>query len=225
MKYLLLFLFFPWVCLSQTSEITMNTDAFKELKVYDGLSVTIQKGHTNEIKISGEATKNVVIDNDKGVLKIKMKFKKMFGGYRTFVSITHQNPFNSLDANEDSSIEVLGSITQEVLRLNTQEGAQIIASVEVDQLIVKAVSGGTVISQGTTNIQDISINTGGIYKGASLQSSFTTIEVNAGGSASIRASDYVGANVKAGGAIKVYGDPKKMDEKKLFGGSIERIKN
>ena len=47
--------------------------------------------------------------------------------------------------------------------------------------------------------------------------------VNAGGNASIYATNYVNANVKAGGRVFVYGDPLKMDEKTVFGGKIERV--
>ena len=47
--------------------------------------------------------------------------------------------------------------------------------------------------------------------------------MNAGGNASIYATNYVKADVKAGGTVKVYGDPEKMDEKTVYGGKIERV--
>ncbi|MEL6485326.1 MAG: DUF2807 domain-containing protein, partial [Bacteroidota bacterium] len=64
---------------------------------------------------------------------------------------------------------------------------------------------------------------GGEYIGKSFKTEFTTVTVNAGGTASIYATDYVQANVKAGGEVLVYGDPAKMDEKKVFGGKIKRM--
>jgi hypothetical protein len=224
MKAFLFFLFFSGIIFAQGDNITLNTEAFSELKVYDGLSVTMTKGTDNTVVVSGEDPKNVSIVNEEGVLKIKMKFKKMFSGYRTFISLNYSSPFNILDANEEASIKVDNLIEQEKISLKVQEGAQIEASLKVDQLIVKTVTGSQITTKGYAKIQDVSINTGGIYKGQSLKTSFTTIGVNAGGIASIFATDYVGATVKAGGKIKVFGDPKKMDEKTFFGGSIERVK-
>ena len=212
MKAFLFFLFFSGIIFAQGDNITLNTEAFSELKVYDGLSVTMTKGTDNTVVISGEDPKNVSIVNEEGVLKIKMKFKKMFSGYRTFISLNYSSPFNILDANEEASIKVDNLIEQEKI------------SLKVDQLIVKTVTGSQITTKGYAKIQDVSINTGGIYKGQSLKTSFTTIGVNAGGIASIFATDYVGATVKAGGKIKVFGDPKKMDEKTFFGGTIERVK-
>ncbi|MEC8831006.1 MAG: DUF2807 domain-containing protein, partial [Bacteroidota bacterium] len=86
-----------------------------------------------------------------------------------------------------------------------------------------AVSGGKVFAGGFSNNQDVIINTGGTYNGRTFRTKFTTISVNAGGNAEIYASDYVKANVKAGGEVLVYGDPKKMDEHTLFGGKIKRV--
>ena len=225
MKAVLFFLFFSCIVFAQGENITLNTTAFSELKVYDGLSVTLKKGPSNEIVISGEDPKNVSIVNEEGVLKIKMKFKKMFSGYRTFISLNYSSSFIILDANEEASLNVLDLIEQEKISLKVQEGAKIEASLKVDQLIAKSVTGSHINTKGYAKIQDVSINTGGTYNGQSLKTSFTTISVNAGGTASIFASDYVGATVKAGGKIKVFGDPKKMDEKTFFGGTIERVKN
>ena len=84
------------------------------------------------------------------------------------------------------------------------------------------VTGGDVFTSGSSDNQDITINTGGLYMGRDLRTKFTTIKVNAGGRAEVYATDYVNANVKAGGRVMVYGDPEKMDQKTLFGGKIER---
>ena len=225
MRVFLFLLFLSSVTFAQNSEISIGDEIFSEIKVFDGLSVSVKKGPSNALTVSGEDTENVTVVNEKGVLKIRMKFKKMFSGYNTFISLTVKDPIAVFDANEEASIVVKDLINQELISLKTQEGAQIEAQLKVDQLIVKVVSGSSIQSSGTAKIQDVSINTGGIYKGQLLKTSYTTIDVNAGGTAAIHASDYVGASVKAGGKIKVYGDPKKMDEKTMFGGTIERVKN
>ena len=72
MKFNLFILLFFSAALgfSQSDDMTVTTASFSEVKVYDGLSVTIKKGPINELKITGEDPKNVVILNEKGVFTI-----------------------------------------------------------------------------------------------------------------------------------------------------------
>jgi len=109
------------------------------------------------------------------------------------------------------------------LDLRAQESGELQLNCQTEQLLAKAVTGGDIKLKGFTDNQDIKINTGGGYSGKEFKSKFTTISVNAGGNASIHATKYVKANVKAGGTVQVYGDPEKMDEKTVFGGKVERI--
>jgi hypothetical protein len=48
--------------------------------------------------------------------------------------------------------------------------------------------------------------------------------VNAGGDASIHATDYVDAKVRAGGSILIYGKPKEINQKSVLGGIIKEAK-
>ena len=116
------------------------------------------------------------------------------------------------------------AINQDVLELKAQEGGELEINAEVEQLLIKTVTGGIIKSSGTSILQDVHINTGGIYEGKDLfKTKFSTINVNAGSKAEIYATDYVKATVKAGGEVLVYGNPKKMDEKTVFGGIIKRM--
>ena len=174
--------------------------------------------------ITGANTTNVVIVNNEGILKIRMEIVKIFSGYRTYVDLYHSEELVVIDVNEDARISSDDTYVQKVLELKAQEGGELEINCEVDQLLIKAVSGGKIFAGGFSNNQDVIINTGGEYSGRNFKTKFTTINVNAGGNAEIYASDYVKANVKAGGEVLVYGDPKKMDEQTLFGGKIKRVK-
>ena len=48
--------------------------------------------------------------------------------------------------------------------------------------------------------------------------------VNAGGKASVNASDLVDAKTRAGGNIYIYGDPKVINQKNVAGGVIKKVK-
>ena len=152
-----------------------------------------------------------------------MEVTKMFSGYRTYVDLYHTEILKVIDVNEDARISSDETYVQDVLELKAQEGAQLEINCQVDQLLIKSVSGGEILAAGFSNNQDVIINTGGAYNGRTFKTKFTTITVNAGGNAEIYATDYVKANVKAGGEVLVYGDPKTMDESTVFGGKIKRV--
>ncbi len=207
----------------QEEKISKDLDTFKEIKAFDGLSVKLIKSDVNKAVITGANTDKVAIVNNDGVLKLRMQINKIFSGYKTFVEVYYTDEIIIIDVNEDARISSDDSIKQDVLELKAQEGGELEINAEVDQMLIKSVTGGTIKTSGTSNLQDVAINTGGVYEGRAFETKFSTVNVNAGSRAEIFASDYVKATVKAGGEVLVYGDPAKMDEKTVFGGKITRM--
>ena len=208
---------------AQEKTITQALSGFSEIKVFDGISVNMIPADKNEAVIRGANVENVAIGVSEGSLKIRMKVTKIFSGYRTFVDVYYKQPILVIDVNEDARIISKETIKQEVLEVKAQEGGEIQVRAEVTQFLVKAVTGGVIKAEGSSKNQDVQINTGGNYNGKEFKTGFCTVNVNAGSLAQINASDYVKASVKAGGEVLVYGNPAKMDEKTVFGGSIKRM--
>ena len=208
---------------SQNEERVQDLQKFTQVKVYDGLSVILVKSSENKAIVTGDNVYKVNLVNKEGVLKVKMQIDKMFSGYRTFVELHYTEDLIIIDVNEDARITSESTIKQDVLELKAQEGGELSISAEVEQLLVKTVTGGLIETSGSSDLQDVAINTGGIYEGKEFKTKFSTINVNAGSRAEIFASDYVKAIVKAGGEVLVYGDPAKMEEKTVFGGTIKRM--
>ncbi len=221
-KLFLIFLSFQGL-FSQEENITHQLDGFTELKGFDGLSINLIKSDVNKAVITGTNTKKVAVVNNSGVLKFRMEIDKIFSGYRTFIDLYHTEEIKVIDVNEDARIVSEEPIVQDVLELKAQEGGELTLTCQTEQLLVKSVTGGEIITKGFSVNQDIIINTGGIYDGKEFKTKFTTVSVNAGGNAEIYATDYVKANVKAGGEVLVYGNPQKMDEKAVFGGKVKRM--
>ncbi|MCW5514684.1 head GIN domain-containing protein [Muriicola sp. Z0-33] len=208
---------------SQNEKITHSLDKFTELKAFDGISVNLIRSTENKAVITGANTKKVAIVNNSGVLKIRMEIDKLFSGYRTFVDLYYSENLVVIDVNEDARISSEETLEQDVLEVKAQEGGEIVINAQVEQMLIKSVTGGVITATGVSDNQDVAINTGGVYKGKDFRTKFTTVNVNAGSNAEIYATDYVKATVKAGGEVLVYGDPSKMDEKTVFGGKIKRM--
>ncbi len=225
MKNVFLFfaLLFTIGTIGQEEEVTQSLQKFNEVKGFDGLSINLIKSNENKAVITGANTNKVAIVNNDGVLKLRMQIGKIFSGYRTFVDLYYTEKLLIIDVNEDARITSQETIKQDVLELKAQEGGELDISAEVEQLLVKTVTGGVIKTSGTSDLQDVMINTGGVYEGKDLKTKFSTVNVNAGSRAEIYAYDYVKATVKAGGEVLVYGDPAKMEEKTVFGGKVTRM--
>ncbi|MCJ7466730.1 MAG: DUF2807 domain-containing protein [Maribacter sp.] len=209
--------------ISQDEKISKSLDKFTEVKAFDGLSVNLIKSNENKAIITGANTAKVAIVNNEGVLKLRMEVGKIFSGYRTFVDLYYTEELLIIDVNEDARITSEDIFKQDVLELKAQEGGEVIIKAEVEQMLIKSVTGGIIKTSGLSNVQDVAINTGGIYEGKTFKTKFCTVNVNAGSRAEINAVDYVKATVKAGGEVLVYGNPAKMEEKTVFGGKITRM--
>jgi len=207
----------------QEEKITQELAPFKELKGFDGISIKLIKSDVNRAVITGVNTKKVAIVNNDGKLKIRMEIDKIFSGFRTFIDLYYTEELSIIDVNEDALIISDDVLVQNVLELKAQEGGEINLNCQTEQLLIKSVTGGDIITTGFSDNQDVKINTGGTYNGKTFKTKFSTISVSAGGIAEIYATKYVKADVKGGGKVKVYGDPEKMDEKTVFGGTVERI--
>jgi phosphopantetheine adenylyltransferase len=225
MKHKLVLLFFCGLLSLAGQEKTLEKklENFKEVKVFDGLSVNLIRSKENRAVLKGEDTDKVVMVNNDGVLKIRMQITKFFSGYKTFIDLYYNEDLVVLDVNEDAIMGSADVLKQDILELKAQEGGELNISAEVEQMLIKAVSGGHIETQGLTNVQDVQINTGGVYEGKKFKSKFSTINVNAGSRAEVYASEYVKATVKAGGEVLIYGNPPKLEEKTVFGGVIRKM--
>lgn len=222
MRILLIFVLICGSVFSQ-EKISRDLQAFKEVKVFDGISVELVPSDRNQAVITGANTSKVAFVEREGVLKIRMEIDKLFSGYRTFVTLYYTDGLTIIDVNEDALVRSAKTLRQSVLDLRAQEGGELQIEADVEQLLVKSVTGGRIQTQGKAFTQDVSINTGGVYQGKEFKTKFSTVTVNAGSLAEIFATDYVKATVTAGGEVQVFGDPEKMDEKTVFGGKIRRM--
>ncbi|MDH7446312.1 head GIN domain-containing protein [Aquimarina sp. 2201CG14-23] len=221
-KIVFLSLLFVASIATAQSVITKNVGDFDELKVFDKIEVKLLKGSENKVEISGISRKEVdVVIKDK-VLKIKMSLSNTWDDNDTKV-IVYYTDISKLDVNEGGKIIVKELITATELDLRAQEGGDIYAEIETDKLLARAVSGGGLHLEGNAKEQEVTVKAGGQFIAEDLKTLRTQVKISAGGKANINASDYVKANTAAGGTIRIYGNPKEVDGKKVFGGKIIEV--
>lgn len=205
-------------------KLTKNLGDFDAVRVFDRISVQLVPANENKIEITGDRRDDVEIVNKNGDLKIRMKLKKLLKGEDITAILYFKNEIETIEASEGSYVSSEATFKAIDFSVNAKEGAEIKINLDAQKLAVKATSGGIVKLKGSANNQDIVINSGGIVDAKDLETSQTTVAINAGGEADVKASELVDAKTRAGGDITIYGSPKKINKKTFAGGNIAESK-
>ncbi|MEM9680880.1 MAG: head GIN domain-containing protein [Bacteroidota bacterium] len=207
---------------SAQDQIEKTVGEFKTLKVYDLINVKMIKSTENKVVITGDNKRDVEVINRNGKLKIRMKVEEIYDGNDTVVKLYYTS-VDVIDVNEGAEITVEDTIDQFEIDLKTQEGGKIIAELKVTYANIRSVTGGIIKATGTAKNQDVSLYTGGVYKGAECVSENSEVSIHAAGEAFVNATEGMDIRIRAGGDVYVYGDPKRVDESRVFGGRIKRM--
>lgn len=219
----ILFIFLVFLGIGMNAqEITMDLENFSEVEVTRGLKVNFTKADENKAIITGNSRDKVQIRVEKGVLIIKTSLNQLLKVDNTVVEIFYKQ-IHSVVARQNSSLEFCGKIAQPIFKVRSSEGAGIMASLDVENLIAVASTGGTLNLTGKALVQEIDIRAAGEFKGENLKGDNINVNLNGGGNANVYAKKYVNATVRAGGNIYIYGNPERVEEQASFGGSIKKI--
>ena len=204
-------------------QVTKELGDFETVKAFDKLSVKLVQASENKIVIKGARESEVEVVNKNGILKLRMPFPKLLSGDDLDITLYYKH-IELIDANEGAIVTSSEAIKATSFKVSAQEGAKINVDLDVDKLKVSSVSGGEITLTGKASNQDASLGAGGYLLASKLITSQTTVSVSAGGKADVNASTLVDAKVSAGGSIYIYGKPKQINQKTVFGGKIEEVK-
>ena len=219
MKHLYIILFTVCTQLFSQTGTTKTLGEFSELKVYDLINTELIKASENKIVVSGANSENISITQKNGTLRIRMNLKHKFNGAETQVKIYYTG-IDIIDANEGSFIFSKETIKQYEILLKAQEGSKIAVNTDTKRLVVKSITGSIITTKGKSENQEITIRTGGVYKGANNTVENTDLSITAGGEAAVRTLNVLDIKIFAGGDVLIYGTPKQLKQKKMFGGRI-----
>lgn len=207
------------------SQNTKDVGTFNKVSVFDQIRITLVESPSgsNTIEIKGSDADKVNVINKNGHLKIKMNFANSFQGDDIKVTLYH-NGIDEINAGEGSTVRSDETLNTVAMDLQAKTGALIDIDVQTDRLNITAGAGSVIKVTGQTSVQNIVSNSGADVQNKDLKTKQTTVTVNAGGKASVQASDLVDAKTRAGGNIYIYGDPKVINQKNIAGGVIKKVK-
>ena len=200
---------------AQTKEIT----AFTNLKVFDKIPVQLVASDSYKAEVSGTMADDVEFVNSGNELRVRMKPTKLLQGDDVKI-LLYYTDISDIQASQGAKVTSTDIVKSAKLGLTSNEGSQIDLNVNANVIEGKVNTGAVLKLSGTTDSQSVVVNTGGKYDGQSLQTDITSITTNAGGQASVNATESVDATTRAGGIIDIYGKPKSKNDKKIAGGKI-----
>ena len=204
------------------AQVTKNLGDFNAVSVFDKVNVKLIASNENKIIIKGSRASELETVNKNGELKIRMPFPKLLSGDDITVQLYFKN-IDDVSASEGSFVSSDEVFKATIMNVSAREGAEVHLEIDAEKANVKAVTGGIIELSGKANNQEVTITAGGILEAADLHTSQTTISVSAGGNAEIHATTLVDAKVRAGGTVKIYGNPKQINKATVLGGKIEEM--
>lgn len=198
---------------------TKTVGAFTSLKVFDKIPVQLVQSNDYKVEISGSNASDVEFVNSGSELKVRMVTSKILQGDDTKIILYYKN-INNIQASQGARISSNGVVKATKLNLVSNEGSNVDLDIDASSLEVKINTGGMMTLSGSTDTQNVIVNTGAKYNAKSLESEIASVTTNAGGEAEVFASKSVTAKTRAGGVIDIYGNPNERNDKKLIGGKI-----
>jgi len=221
MKRITIILFFITGVVFGQDKVVKNLGDFNTIKTYRGLTVELVKSNSPKIEIEGDKSKDVIVKNVNGVLKISLEVLETFSAEDVKITLNYSKDIDHISANEGSVVFSDEKIKQEKIDLKASEAGQINLNIKTSYLDVKALTGGKIELEGTSTNQNVKANTGGIYQGDDLETEYTDVYSTTGGIVTVYASKLVDANASLGGTIKIKGDPDKVNKKESLGGYVK----
>nr|WP_315189136.1 head GIN domain-containing protein [uncultured Flavobacterium sp.] len=209
-----------FIAYNSNAQVTKNLGDFDKVTAFDKITVQLVSADENKIVFKGTFESEAEIINNNGELKIRLPIGKFLSGENLVATVYFKN-LEALEANEGSIVSCKKEIKAINFSLLAKEGSQIKAIVNASKITVSSASGAEVYLSGKTTNLDVVTNSGGKFEGENCISSQSKVSVNAGGYAKVYATDLVNAKTRAGGAITIYGKPKQINQKTVFGGTIK----
>ncbi|WP_163444906.1 head GIN domain-containing protein [Flavobacterium columnare] len=216
-KHVIAFSLFAVSVMSAQTSKSLGT--ISKVTGFDQIEIHLVPATENKIELKGTNSEAVELVTKDGELKVRMPFGKMLKG-DAITATVYFKALEAVEANEGSLVTSDATLKSAMFDIIAKEGGKVDIAVEASKINVKTSSGGVVTLGGKTQTIDAVSTAGGILAAKNCVTQQATVTVNAGGQIDISAYDVVDAKARAGGNITIYGKPKQVNEKTIFGGNI-----
>ncbi|MFW6043669.1 MAG: head GIN domain-containing protein [Marinilabiliaceae bacterium] len=206
----------------EVSKEVRKVKDFKKLKVAKGINVTLIKGlkPEAEINIVNAMTEDVIIENDKNELTIKMK-TRIYKDVSVQVYLTYTE-LREIKTGSGASVDAEDVLSGNQLVLDAGMDSSIELEVDVETLEAN-VSAARITLEGAANTVEAKATTGGKFEAEKLESQEAFVTANTGAVATVNVTKKLEAKAGAGGKIEYSGNPEKVDSREIVNGKVTEL--
>ena len=204
------------------SKEVRSVNEFDKLKVTKGINVTLNKGlkPEAEINIVNTSSEDVIIENDKNELTIKMK-TRIYKDVSVQVYLTYTE-LREIKTGSGATVDAEDVIDGNQLILDAGMDSSIDLEVDVETLEAN-VSAARITLEGKANTVEAKATTGGKFEAEKLKTQEAFITANTGAVGTVNVTKKLEAKAGTGGKIEYSGDPEKVETREIIGGNVTEL--
>ena len=204
------------------SKEVRDVKEFDKLKVTKGINVTLIKGlkPEAEINIVNTLADDVIIENEKNELIIKMK-TRIYQDVSVQVYLTYTD-LREIKTGSGATVDAEEPISGNLLVLDAGMDSSIELEIDVETLEAN-VSAARITLEGKASTVEAKATTGGKFEAEKLESHEAFITANTGGVATVNVTKQLEAKAGTGGKIEYSGDPEKVKSREIIGGTVKEL--
>lgn len=185
----------------------------------------ITQGDSEGLEITGPSDDlpNIVTEVRGGVLRIGREGPGPIFAVRSPVFRLRMREIASLEAHSSGSISIR-SVRTDSLRIQiSSSGSIVLDSLAASSLEVRISSSGSLRVAGEVDRQDVALSSSGRYEAGTLESRTARVVVSSSGTATVRVSESLDANISSSGDVRYYGDPPRVSGNVTSSGRLVRL--
>ncbi|WP_164879157.1 GIN domain-containing protein [Flavobacterium cerinum] len=196
---------------------TIELKDFNSLSVGSDTKITMVKSSQNKLVINSSDDDDLSIVNEGGFLKLN-------GGEDLEITLYYKDGLESISADADAEVWGKDEIKAKELSITASADAKIELVLNVKKLNTTISSDAMVTLTGKAENHNAVVSSDADFKGEDLLTENTNILLSSDGTAAISVKGIVDANVSNDALLKVYGNPKKVNEITSTDGHIKIVR-
>lgn len=196
---------------------TIELKDFNNVNVGADAKVTLVKSSQNKLVVNGSDDDDLSVLDEGGFLTIN-------GGEDLELTLYYKDNLESISAASDAEIRGKDEIKSTELTITAAADAKIELVINVKKLHTTVSSDAVVTLTGKATEHDAVVSSDANLKGQYLVTENTNIVLSTDGIAAVSAKGIVDAAVSTDGSLKIYGNPKKVNEVTSTDGHIMIVK-
>ena len=196
--------------------------SFSSLKVGEGISVYLEKGQKESIKIETErgGADRVVTELSGRTLKVHFEGNSSRSRdvklYVTFVNL------NEIYASSAAGVYSKSIIESNDLEISVSSAATVELVIDAGEVEVAVSTSGDLVLEGKTAFLEAKVSTAGDIDAYNLEAGHVIISASTAGSARVNATKEIEARAATAGEIRYRGNPDKSHTDASTGGSVRK---